>query len=610
MELLLGKFIHGTSHMFTLTKQRNTGFILFVLVCMIVLASVFGSPYRHADGGSGRYLPNLYRYIDPTLFPNDPVADAFLRFQSVFYIGLGYLFRFLNISVMHVETCFYGIFIISKIGLLVLIYLLLKALKQDILGFVLLGMWVAHGKTAAVGGDSSFGPILIHGTIAMLLGIAALTFHVRGNRLAFWVTLSCAVFVHSLITLHLAMLALPVLFWQDRGRMSRGEVAGLVVFVAAFLVYLRWMTPPSFTSQETHLFLSAKGTMAHISPLNQSLIGWVNMLGRIALAWLAYRKFLFAGKAFSSFAGFMVAGALIATTFGLAAVETEFLQLAQLQPMRMFEWVNFFAFVLLVCATVVAWQDGKPLGILLLVVILLNILDSLWGIAWLYLGITCFILEWMRVRIKLLSVLDIMIFLRWGGIGLALAATAMWLLRDYHSFESFRDIVPVVVVLGCSVLFWFSGESSETRQMLVTGVLAISLLGHSINVHRYFGARQNSDFDAACLWIASNTSPDARFITAVMNGNNFRARAMRTSVNESQSALYWVDPIAAEGNGKTSQKVFSARSGEMWDMNVLNVIAEDWHADYILLEGGFPAETKPVHSCGEYHIFEIPRATH
>jgi len=584
-----------------LRPGRITVLLFFILALVIVL----GNPYQFADGNSGRYLPNLYRMMDPSLFPADPVADAFLRFVSLFYTGMGGLMRLLRVPVLKVEPVFYGMYVASRLLLLAAIYQLLKELKQDAWVFLILGAWVAHQKSAAVGGDSLFAPTVTHATVAVLIVLIALIFLVRENHFVFWCALALAVLVHSLLALQLALIVFPVLVWQLRGRFSKGMVAGLFVFAGAVLVYLVWMTPPAFSAQETSLFLAAKGTMVHISPLAQPWTGWASILGRVALALLAWKLFLSDDRQFSLLAGIIVSGTLLASAIGFAAILADNLRLTQLQPMRMFEWVNFLVFVMLSCATLVAWKKDRLAGAILLITILLNILDSLWGLAWLYFGIVSLAVYWFAGRIPRFSILSAS-SIRAGSALLAFAALGMWIFGKFHSFESFRDPIPVFIVISCLAMSFWPMQHYSMTAGLVIGVVIVTLISRSVYVYHYISVREYKDFNSICNWIALNTLKQDKFITAVLDGGNFRALAMRTTLNESQSALYWVAPLVAVQNADSSQKVLDAWDGANWDMNALYSLAQDWDADYVLLEGRYSQGLEPMHNQGDYHIFIVP----
>ena len=585
---------------------KNRNFLLVFLI--LALFAVQGSPYRFADGNNGRYLPTLYRSMEPSLFPNDPVVDSFARFNSLFYTGIGSLLGWLQVSLLQVKVVFWGLYILTKLALMGLVYFLVRTIRQEIGVFLLLGAWAVHQKAASVGGDSMFAPSLTHATLAVLLGIAALAFLLQQKPFWFWMILSFSLFIHSLITLHLVMMVVPVILLQERAKLSKPTMSGMILFGLAFLAYWLWMTPPPFSAEEARLFLAVKGSMAHIAPQAQTVLGWVSMVGRVVLAWLVYRSLLAGQKAFDSLAGFMLAGSLLASLLGLAATFSGNLQLTQFQPMRMFEWVNFLVFILLTCAGIRIWQKDRLLSALLLVVVLLNILDSLWGLTGLYLAIAGFLARWLSGRWPRLAFLSTPNLLLLGYVLLALASLGMWTLGDFHDFDSFRDPFPVLVILFILPLAWIPIEKATWRYGLLAIALFAALLGRSLYVYEYIAVRQDADFDAVCRWIALNTRDDARFITTLSTDNpgNFRARALRTTLNESQSALYWVDPLIGLENGEMSQRVQSTWDGQFWDVNTLFVFVQDWNATYILLEGDFLPEMPAVYQQGNYHVLAVP----
>jgi len=555
--------------------------------------AVIATPFSYADGGSGRYLPNLLRLVDPQLFPADPVADAFGRFESVFYSGLGWLLGGLHVTPTNVEGVFYVLFALSKVALVALVFVLMRSLSQGYEATVILAAWAVHQKAAAVGGDSMFAPSLTHATVAVLLGMAALVLLVRRRPMAFWLVLACALFIHSLIALQLAMIAAPVIAWREHGRVSRSHLIGAGTFGLAFVAYWLWMTPPAFDAEEVQLFMASKGAMVHIAPQAQAALDWISMAGRVGLAWIAYRLFLARQTEFGYFAGFIVAGSLMALVFGLAATTSGNLQLAQLQPMRMFEWVNLCVFILLVCAVPKAWEADRSLGVMLLVVIALNILGSLWGLVWLYMAIASLVIR--RTAIT------------WSAIVLLTLVAVGVLLVGSSRVESLSEPAPVLMLVLVVAALWLGATKPSWRSAVVTVAVVTALQGRTVYVRGYAAERQNTDFELACQWIATNTSKGARFITAVTakGAGNFRTRALRTSLNEGQSAVYWVAPRVARDNEQAAEQVQAAWDGHAWDMNTLWRLAGAWEATYILLEGG-PAPAGALYQQGEYRVVEVP----
>lgn len=588
----------------TIVWKNRRPILIFVFLALL---AVLGGPYRFADGNSGRYLPTLYRIMDPSLFQNDPFTVAITRFETVFYIWLGQLLFFFQVPILQVESVFYGLYVISKLALIGLLYFLVRSLKRNIGVFLILGIWAAHTKGASVGGSVMFSYILNHATLAILLGITALGFLLRQKPFWFWTILGCTLFIHSLIALHLALMVFPVIAFQDGFRFSKSALIGMTVFGMALLVYLLWMTPSAFNSQEAILFITKFGESVHVAPQNQSALSWTNMVGRVGLALLAYRSYFYGQKIFARMAGFVFVGSLLSLALGLAATISGSLQLAQLQPLRMFMWINFLIFVLLACAIEAGYKKDRSMSAILFVVVLLNVLDSEWGLAWIFFAIASFLARWLSGRWPRTAFLSAPTSLLLVSILLTLTALVKSLTVFSHTL-SFHEPVPVLVLAMCLPLFLDRFRKGIWKWRLVTIVLFVTLVGHSINVHNYFNVRRDREFNEIGRWIALNTPKDARFITAVRRGrdSNFRARALRVSVNEDQQALFWVAPLVGQENAKMAQQVKSAEKDKNWDLNMLLSLAQDWTTNYLLIEGNYFPESPVLHTQGHFRVMKIP----
>lgn len=126
-------------------------------------------------------------------------------------------------------------------------------------------------------------PMMTHAEIALILGLVGLGMRLRGHRLVFWAHLGAASFVHSLIAIHLALIVVPCLPLLEPWS-PRRELKGAVLFGALSLVYLRFLAPPHLSPAEAVIFLGAKGEMQHVSPWQQSTLGWGLVLATLALA--------------------------------------------------------------------------------------------------------------------------------------------------------------------------------------------------------------------------------------------------------------------------------------------------------------------------------------
>lgn len=593
-------------HILPNISARSTN--LLILVSLAALMA-FGTPFRFADSNSGRYLPILYRIVDPELFPDDPVVDSFERFRSVFYTGLGTAFKTVGASVMDVEPIFRALHIGLKLVLLGVLFFFVRPLNVGHHAFFLFAAWTIHEKAAGVGADSMFAPSLTHATLALVIGIAALGFQLRRLSTLFWLLVSVMLFVHVLMAVHLAMIVVVVLAVQERGRLSLTDWLGAAFFLLSFLFYYYRFAPPGFNTEEASLFIAAKGRMEHISPLGQSIFGWTKAVGQLGLALIVYRTQLYKRKPFDQLCAWMAAGAILAPIVGVAAISTNLYQISQLQPMRMFEWVNFIVFCILIFGVIETWKTDRMRSSVLLLIVLLNILDSLWLFPWLFLGIFAFgslLIDADRTRFG--RWINPVVW-RWGSVFLLIPAIGFYVFREVHGYESFYDPIPVLVIFMCCMSAFGQPEAQRFRaEILALAAITISLLGRSVYVYEHIYERQDQAYLLACRWIAQHTPKDASFITAISgsSGGNFRARAMRTSLNENQNALYWVAPLAARENGMRSAEVLNAWQNDSWHLDTLFALARSWDADYLLVDSQAAIPAPFLYQAGPYYVMQVP----
>jgi hypothetical protein len=385
-----------------------------------------------------------------------------------------------------------------------------------------------------------------------------------------------------------------------------------------------FMAPASMSSEEASIFLDAKGTMPHISPLNQKAFGWLELGGYMSLVWLAHRHLTNANERASLMIHFTLFGTFFGLLLSFAAVLSGSVRLAQFQPMRIFMWVTLLIFILLVTNTMDALRKSLPIGVVLLGALMLSVLNSTWSIAFVLIGGGYFLivelktilqiqgLQHLNPRIQRIGsrlahyhVFQKETFLKSSSILVIACMFVAWILGDRQPFESFRDPVPLVAALILIPLLSRRVLTGRWRWLLISVLIAYSLVGASIYRHRYYAQRLDPDWDSIRYWVRENTEKDAQFITAGHGWpGNFRTLSFRTTLNESQSALAWVDPHTYLQNGNRAQKVNESYDGNNWDLEYLFALAEEWKAEYILVKGHYEPNISSIYCSGHYSVFE------
>lgn len=571
------------------------------LVIVFALLAIWSNPLQYDRANSGRYLLGVLRAADPALFPGDEVVASLGRFQSSFYQVLASGFHMTGAAPESLEPAMHGLYIVSKMLLILVIFALSQSLSRDIWLFVLVGAWALHREGALIGGVALFDPMMTHAEIAILLGMLALTLLFRGRLFWFWVPLCFSIFIHSLVTLHLVAMVVPPLLLLHRERRS---LPGFGLFLACTAVYLTFMSPPSLSAAEAQLFLAEKGTINHIAFFNHPGAELLKMLLVLVLVWLSYWHLDKDTPNSRLLACFVGSGTLTALVLSLAATNTEIARLSLFQPVRIMLWVTLCSYLLLAVTTLKALQQRSLAGALLLAVLVLTILDSLWTMAFAALSIGYLLAHSLPFRQRMTDIWKLESLAK-VAIGLLVAGMFMgWVLNERLPFESFRNPVPLVAGLFFVALVYKNQFVQSTRWVMIGLMLAYTVMGSSLQEYQSYANRFDPEWYAVQLWSREQTDVNAAFITLTEHGN-FRTRSFRTTLSEPMSALAWVDPSLNEANAAAVARVQAGYDGTTWDLDYIFAVADEWGATYVVLDEQYTPQVEPVFEAGPYRIVQI-----
>lgn len=582
------------------------GFLLLVVI------AVWGVPFQYDTDNSGRYLTYVVQAADPALFPEDSAVDSFRRFGSLFYKGLEWLVREADIRPADIEPLMHRLFDVSQVLLLVLVWGLARRFSTDPLMFILLGAWYIFKQKAMLGGAALTFPSMTHGTVALMLGLASLYILLKGNVLGFWLLAGVAVFIHSLMALHLVVCVVPAWYFVHR-RFSWQDVVGGLCFAGCVLAYKFWFAPPTMSPEEAAIFLEARSSMYHVSPLSQGLLTYVHALLLMVLVGMTYRyaaRYEDApGKAEEKTNTFLwgavLSGSVFALGLGLLAAAEVSVTLVQVQPMRIFTWVTAFVYLLLAQSTIRILRQRDMVGVALLGVWMLELIPSKWWwLAMVMLTIGCMgwvFLTKQRNTTQYHGVVG-------GGVSLLVLVMGVgWIFRDIVSLGPFQKAGPV---LGGLLLLFLVGlyASADRRRWL--GMAAGVFLVGTAAVNSWATVRETNPAKADWLavqdWCATHTAKADQFI--IVDGeDNFRVRAHRTGEGESMAALVWVDPLLHQHYAQRRQQIKQA-SGKTppWDLETLMVLAQTWEYEYVLTRGAVQSPSPAAFEAGPYQVFAVP----
>ncbi|MCI0393995.1 MAG: hypothetical protein L0332_03390 [Chloroflexi bacterium] len=582
------------------SRWLNARRLTILGVAVLAAIALVGNPFFYDAGNSGRYLIGVLRIVDPELFPNDLVADGLSGFESIFYNGLGLLLRAFGAAPELLEPLMFWLYVVARILLFVLLFLLVRTLTAEWWAFLLLAAWAIHAKALPLGGTQLFANTLRHTEMAFLFELAALYCLFRQRQLLFWLLASLAIFVHALLGLHFFLSIVPPLlllsFLAGR-KIDRTTIPGLAIAGAAVLLYYGVMAPQPFSAEEARIFLSAKGEIGHISFLGTTPYRWLELTTLLGLTTLAYWRLLKPDRHSALLLGGVFSGALVAIAFSALAIVTGHPLLALVQPLRIFLWVTFFAHFLLALAAGRAWRDSPVLSVILLAFFALSILDSYWRVAFAGLGILYMALPGLRPLATHLPPPRLAIGFFCGGM-----AAAAILGRGLPENAGTPILVAPAVALTLLVVPF---PARSHRWLLAGALLAYSLVFASTAAYAQYAALNNPDWDAVCRWAQINSDKDDAFI-ATYTAEEFRVRSFRTAASHNYSALAWVDPRAFTTGQEQATRIQQGRDGDVWDTTYLLSLAQEWGVEYVILDGPYEPAVEPIFQAGRFSVIVVP----
>jgi len=572
----------------------------YLLVVAFLLVSIFGSHFQYTIRNSGLYLLPILRTIDPDIFKNDSVVDSLGKYKSLFYEVLTLGFRALRVSPDSLASTLQVLYAFSKVLLIILIFILAYQLMNDIWLFLLMAAWISHVKLVPVGNILLFKPLLTHETIAFLLGLAALIFLLRRNYILFWLAIGFSIFIHSIMAFHIFLCFVPAVFLIDKYR-SKKHIIGLILLVIFSLLYFLLMTPPFLSSKEATIFFIEKGDCMHVSPFNQSFLGWVKMLGLLTLAYLANKYILRYEESSKLISLLILCGTFFGLFLSIAAVVTKIPILALFQPMRIFLWVTFLAYLLIAMAAVQSLRQNSQVGIILIGILILSILNSPLTLIFISVAIAYLIIRkyWIKLNqyipFSFDNLASVIITLTVCGMFFSWI-TQLW----YPHSPSILAAGSLILLMSLKII-----RKKNWNRILIYVLVGFSVLFTSIFRHDYFSNKMDSDWDKTRLWCKNNTKKDDTFITPP-NGNNFRILSLRSTVSEEMPALLWVDPFEYVKNHVRVKIVEQGHSSMKWNLKYLFSLAQKWRVGYVVTKGSFdPNDISPVFSSGDFSVFKV-----
>jgi hypothetical protein len=576
-----------------LPGKRNAGrfkpFALYIAVFLPL--SIFTNPYQPDEEHTRRYLLPVFRAADASLFRNDPAVDAMLRFRSIFYDGLAATVKAFRLTPAEVQAALQASYLPLTAALLCMIYLIVRELEPHPVTVWFAGLFACQPRNALLGGDGLFYASVTHREIAILLGLIAIYCALRTRSDWAGATLAIAVLIHAVLAVALFLAIAPATGWRCRSAAGR-SLAGIAMFGSSCAVYLLFLRPPALGEAGSRIFLEAKGSINHVSLLNQGAGQWVVTSLLLALALLAWRALEPISESVRRAGAFMIFSAGCAIVLSAAFLATRIPLLAQLQPMRGFTWATLFIYLLLIAAAGRALERDRNLALLLIAATALTLAGARAGIAFAFAANLYLLFGRMLCRE----------FWTAGIQLLALATLAGALVPALVPLAA--AVEPVTAVVAACILMLLVPRVRMLQSAAIGFIAAaVAWAGavREIDVRRHSAA---SDWLQVAAWCRTHTSPDARFLTPP-DTSDFRFYALRTPVAEPVNALLWVDPLLYRSDNERRQHLRQAYAGPACDGAGIVNLACRWNAEYLIVPGGCAPHGKPLFQQNSFSVYSV-----
>lgn len=567
------------------------GGVLVAAVVAAVLAALLAHPFLFDK--KGHYFYAIFNDLDPRVFAGDGDVESLRRFKSAYHEGLGLALRAAGVAPENVESIVRGLYVVSRFALVLLLVLFIRAWTDNAWTLLLVLLWSIHPRAAPLGATTDvswFMPVLTHLEVAALLCLGALVCWLRLERpLLGWAVLSLSVFVHPLVTAHLAVACGPFLVLATPRR--RDHLAGGMLFGTASVAAVMLLAPPAMGEMERAVFIRELLNDQHVAPGFYSFTSWASAVGTAALAVLAARRFV-PPPASSFLAASIVTAFAAAIVLSLASVLVQWVLLMQLQPLRLFLWVQLFSFCALAIAIPRAFATDRQAAVALVAVMAFWFLNSPWIVlsAWLALAVVATSPTGRGIAsVRTLALAAV------GLVSLAFLGFRLWTLSSEIPLPSMPEIVAAMSLGVLAVVV----KNSMASRLLMSAVLVWSVVWVRPDVSL---DRPNDHWLDVQHWANRTTPLSARFMTPP-DADRFRLWSLRTSVNEPIRALVWVHPQQYLDNAARARRAQAAYAVSPDDHQRLLSMAADLGADYVVLHDFWDSSRlQPLFRSGRYAV--------
>lgn len=543
------------------------------LSLLAALASLTLIGYRFGDSNHGITVPILKRFIDPSLYSNDPLVATGDRFPTLFYRVLS---AFLP-STDWVPFAYFALYILSIALTYAAVYRMGVWASSGDRSVGALAVLLALPVRTGLAGEALYRVAFSHSHLASGLDLMALALFLEGRRVLPLLILSLGVYNHALYSLYLLVPFTLMILWESSATSRRTTIKHLALGwlpVTPFLVNAV-MTGKPMTREWLDLLI--------LRSSHHSFPGFFGDALPDAAIWLLLG--LAAAVRCDATRLKNLAAVVFATAilFVVGTLFTEFIQIKaflQFQPHRIWRFLSVVLLAFMAVDIVRLWRLS-PLMRLLSALYFLTIfatgLESLGPLV--LIGVLSANRPALPSWLRLLGA-AVLVTLEWPE------RTVVWTDYVVEFLRRFQN-GPVFAALGVALIVALARDEENRRRRLALSVLALALTLGPLSWNQYRWQEQRFElgsFRAAQNWARQNTPKTAVFLTPPKEAG-FRVFSERAIIGEWKDGTqqYFDDGFAREW-GRRMEIVMAQEFGKYSDDEIVS-LARQFGADYIVGQG-------------------------
>ena len=528
--------------------------------------------YRFGDSNHGITVPILKRFIDPSLYPGDPLVATGDRFPTIFYRLLAALLP----STDWVPLSFFLLYVVSIALTYAAVYRMARWAGGGDSASGLLGVLLAMPVRNGLANESLYRVAYSHSHLASGLDLMALALFLEGRRLLPILIVSFGVYNHALYSIYLLVPFTLAILWEGRElgrritqvRLAWAWIPTIPFFVSAISsgrpMTEAWLAQLRLRSSH-HSFPGAFGELL------PDAVVWL-LLG-LAAASRSDRSRL------RALTPLLCATALL---FAFGTVFTEVIPVKavlQFQPHRIWRFVAVVLLAFMASDIVRLWRTSSLMRLLsaaYFLVIFASGMEQLGPLV--VIAVMAANRPEVPTWLRLLTAVAL-VSLDWPDRPVAWTEYIVEFVRRFQNQAIFA-------ILAACLLVVLARKEAAQRRFLLTAFAFLLAIGPLMadNYRRQQSKFEQGSFRAAQNWARQNTPKSTIFLTPPQEAG-FRVFSERGIVGEWKDGTqqYFDDAFSIEW-GRRMEIVMAAEYGKFTDEQIVN-IAREFRAGYIVGQG-------------------------